>query len=549
MGVQLQLNQGPQDALLYDNTKSYFTNVGYVRSSNFQVEYKDVDSQNTPGFGTTVQFIIPKAADLLGPVDFICELEPTSDSSSAKTTDEADFDVQAWIDQVGYAMIDKVTFTVGSTDIETISGEQLSIVNEVMKDDESRLSASQILKTGMLPASLGWSSGKPTLGAEYTGANVARMLGHQYGSTSAVDTAIGQIAKASGATAEVPVNLKGEYSENSRIIAYRSGVTNAKSAEGGCWIYTGKKRLIIPLGLFFTKHPSNYFPLAAIAGCNDVRITIRFRPLNQLLITATSASTKLAFPNFANNGFVSGSAKLRCHYVHVTGPEASTLMNKEHVRLLKLWHSPNYKIFTPEAGTNSVSLDLSFLHPVITLVVTLRANSEIDNAAEGVLHKGYFNYHGDGKDTIQGLPGQRITVEAINLSLNGVDRHSSLSSSAGIPAHYLRNRLMPMLHSNASVREAEMAYLTPTGDGQKLADMINIAKGASNIFVFPISIAPEGVNPAGAVNFSKVSHAKLSIQYSGMQGFSASAPIRVDVHALYYNWLQVKDGRALVSFA
>ena len=26
---QLQINQGPQDALLYDNTRSYFTNVGY----------------------------------------------------------------------------------------------------------------------------------------------------------------------------------------------------------------------------------------------------------------------------------------------------------------------------------------------------------------------------------------------------------------------------------------------------------------------------------------------------------------------------------------
>ena len=38
---QLQINQGPQDALLYDNSRSYFTNVGYVRTSNFQVEYRD----------------------------------------------------------------------------------------------------------------------------------------------------------------------------------------------------------------------------------------------------------------------------------------------------------------------------------------------------------------------------------------------------------------------------------------------------------------------------------------------------------------------------
>jgi hypothetical protein len=73
--VQLQLNQGPQDALLYDNTRSYFTNVGYVRTSNFQIEYRDVDAQNQAQLGTTVQYVIPKAADLLGPVDLVCELD------------------------------------------------------------------------------------------------------------------------------------------------------------------------------------------------------------------------------------------------------------------------------------------------------------------------------------------------------------------------------------------------------------------------------------------------------------------------------------------
>ena len=59
---QLQINQGPQDALLYDNSRSYFTNVGYLRTSNFQVEYRNVDSQNAAGFGSTVQYVIPNAA-------------------------------------------------------------------------------------------------------------------------------------------------------------------------------------------------------------------------------------------------------------------------------------------------------------------------------------------------------------------------------------------------------------------------------------------------------------------------------------------------------
>ena len=56
MAPQLQLNSGPQDALLYDNTRSYFTNVGYVRTSNFQMELRDIDPQNTASLGGTVNF-------------------------------------------------------------------------------------------------------------------------------------------------------------------------------------------------------------------------------------------------------------------------------------------------------------------------------------------------------------------------------------------------------------------------------------------------------------------------------------------------------------
>ena len=90
-------------------------------------------------------------------------------------------------------------------------------------------------------------------------------------------------------------------------------------------------------------------------------------------------------------------------------------------------------------------------------------------------------------------------------------------------------------------------------------------QGSKNIFVYPFSLNPEGSNPSGAVNFSKVSHAKLNINLEaavaggpiasdakGMPGASTDdgkSALRVDVYGLYYNWLQIKDGRALLSFA
>ena len=151
---QLQINQGPQDALLYDNSRSYFTNVGYVRTSNFQVEYRDVEPQNSAQLGSTVQYVIPKAADLLGPVDLCVDLAPPSDwkttagDTVASKMEEGKQAWAQWVDEVGFAMIDKVTFSVGSNDIETITGEQLQLKNELMTSDEMRIGHPHILKTG-----------------------------------------------------------------------------------------------------------------------------------------------------------------------------------------------------------------------------------------------------------------------------------------------------------------------------------------------------------------------------------------------------------------
>ena len=66
---KLPLQHGPQDALLLDCSRSYFNNVGYVRTCDFQQEIKDITSTNTPAFGTTIHFTIDRAADLLGQLD------------------------------------------------------------------------------------------------------------------------------------------------------------------------------------------------------------------------------------------------------------------------------------------------------------------------------------------------------------------------------------------------------------------------------------------------------------------------------------------------
>ena len=571
---QLQINQGPQDALLYDNTRSYFTNVGYVRTSNFQMELRDVPPQNNAALGSTVHYVIPKSADLLGPVDLLVDFHDATPAAGASATvtggatGTAVGNYASWVESLGFAMIDEMQFSIGSHVVETISGDQMNIINELMKGDTQR-QGKNIGKTGR--------------------------------SGIVLDVAETAVATTSG-TAGNP--------------AYAVHTTDKRNIVTGATGSTGRS-LIIPLNFFFTKHPSQYFPLCAIAGCNDVRVTIKFRSLNELMIigrhnylTATTpggtplvkkaqvdvtaeqvgvSNAVSAVPIFAQSSGLK-KAELRCHYIHVTGPEATTLMNKEHVRLLKLWHHQPHT-FTVKAGAVSTaavpvaptkgrfSMDLSFLHPVQELIITVRKTSNMTSSLELPLKvndtdqkatcKNYFAYEGSGKDPnieshLNKVPQRAhgieplsapcvntLTVTDFKLSLNGQERHPSLASS-GISRDYLMDRIMPMLHSNTSDNFIEAGVTDPGFDGSATFAHLGEMLDRKEIYVYPFALNPEGANPSGAVNFSKVSHAKLDIGYlaerfdGGVAG--TDEEYVVDVYGVYFNWLQIKDGRALTSF-
>ena len=565
---QLQINQGPQDALLYDNTRSYFTNVGYVRTSNFQTEYRHADATTGKAtLGGTTTFVIPKSADLLGPVDLLVDLKAPSANGFTGAVAASHRAFTQWVDELGFAVIEKATFTIGSVDIETITGEQMQIKNELMTSDEMRLGYDHVMKTGRRAFEKGASSG--------------------------ANTAIAVDAETPGDN-QTALNEKAINKDYTRLIS----VTQKGNGSGDTAItdVCGARQLIIPLSFFFTKHVSQYFPLAAIAGCNDVRISIKFRAYKELVQTyavGSSINTVIDAEEstlFGTNGAIE-SAKLMCHYVHVTGPEAQTLMNKEHVRLLKLWqHQPMtkdvaYSSTSTAVGMDKIEMDLNFLHPVSTLIVTIRREKDMNTELSGVdaAQKGFFFYHGDGTNpNYDRCMAQNLTtpvtggagtgtsqhtckVKSIQLMLNNTERHPGLDK--GIDVNYLQHRLLPALHSNSNAyQKQQIGSMARTGlEGTPEYQRYQM-QGSKNIFVYPFSLNPEGSNPSGAVNFSKVSHAKLRIHMDTTVASAAApssgtvfsplidkangaGPYRVDVYALYYNWLQIKDGRALLSFA
>jgi hypothetical protein len=769
---QLQLNQGPQDALLFDNTKSYFTNVGYQRTSNFQMELRDVDPQNASNFGQTVSFIIPKAADLLGPIDLMINFNqvpvPLTTGTLPSSLAPGQAQMWGWVDNVGYAMIEKITFSVGSHDVETLTGESLNIINELMRSGSSRYGFKHTLKTGrpLFKQELDGGVGQPT---PFSHVNYDKNPTYD-----SYDRIISYVHRHDAATIALGPNLHhstwwDSLDRPGTVYPHeQNNHTTAADLDVGA---KDGKHLCIPLGLFFTAHPSKYFPLAAIAGCNDIRVSIKFRqaaevimqkgtlkqnsstfgafgvgpfidgslalvpadvakalnggvfvgtifPRHLVITQAAGTGTTQAVVELANaaiwevtcesvtnvtgninnpritsikqiqtgrgfratdvatnggglisykfysgdlvpsattdayygtvlpaastyptewavataagtatadlpnpflvagtgiryvrnygsgavinvrpandaatypkplNGIWFDTCKLRCHYIHVTGPEATALMNREHVRLMKLMDDTNHlsKQFTIKCtATGSaqiLAMDLNFLHPVQEIVITIRKVSEMGSsltndiapglpatgaklALEPTGNKNYFAYHGGGRDpnfenwtsfvdASDPIPRVRqptyLATTNFQLKLNGQSRHLD---GTGIDRDYLMNRLMPMIHSASREDYTQISQHSALPEFEVLAELMD----RKEIYVYPFALNPEGANPSGSVNFSKVSHARLEIGVNGFAPGMLNAADTcedeyiVDVYGVYYNWLAIKDGRALTSFA
>lgn len=589
----MHFNTGPQDGLLQDVLRSYFKNIGYTRTAPFSYELRDVDPVVGANLGQNVTFNIPKAADLLGNIDLMIDFKPadlsgiTIGSTGLAQTGSAAF--WGWVDSLGYAMIEKMTLQIGTHDIETITGEEMNIQNELMRSDLNTHGYNQILKTG-----------RPLV------------RGHIEATA---------VSGGSAVSPTIPSYLADTTEDaQDRLIGYKLDGQSTTTPKPG-------KKLCIPLQFFFTKHPSQFFPLAAIAGVNDVRINIKFRPLSELLMchgaltlaTSADSTNPLAYPvagaTAAKDAQLSkikfdGSAfercQLRCHYVHVTGPEATSLMNSEHVRLMKHWSgnhiSKQFAVTCSTSGTaQTLDLDLSFLHPITELIVTIRKVSDMGGITSNAVNPGaasgtgsvtkanantahtknYFAYHGNGKDPNQEsldesidsgaaatLHAKATTIKVKNflLKLNGQTKHLD---GQGVDREYLMDRWMPQLHSNTSSKWTELLDTVVESHPKVLGgtnahfesntELVQVLKTLSRqydrkeIYCYPFSLAPEGQNPAGHLNFSKVSHAKLSIAIDGIAPSagtgSATDEYQVDVHGIYYNWLTIKDGRGMLSFA
>ena len=116
-----------------------------------------------------------------------------------------------------------------------------------------------------------------------------------------------------------------------------------------------------------------------------------------------------------------------------------------------------------------------------------------------------------------------------NFVINGNSYHPET-----ITRNYTVKRLLPMTHS-----EGYSSKSVATG-------------GTPEIYCVSFAMNPEGHNPRGHLNFSKVSYSKLELSLKPGSawgtGGTTTGDLYVDIYANYYNWTQIKDGRVVNSF-
>lgn len=558
--TQMSFNTGPQDAMLLDSGRSYFSNVGYVRTSNYAQEFKDIQPTNTAGFGTTVYWTIDRSADLLGSLDLMCDFDLKAATSTTGN----------WcVDGLGYAMIDKITFTVGTNDIQEIDGEWLYMENALMRDKDFKYDdlvlldhdsvtdwrADDLIFRGRLATNGIWAADSES-GVSFPFDNqtttvVVGDLLYYEGQFLGIVTVTND-----SSTLELDRDLTIAIAEDEHVyVKYRADIDGTtktpKSLKRLNSTSSAKKMsVVVPLGLFFSKHPSQYLPLAAVAGCNDIKVAIKFRAQTDLFFTYDSANAQVdgseesethpLFGTSTSKPLVDGAANikmtLRAQTYHLMAPEANALMSKEHVRLLTLQQKQANELITSaeiETATSTAKekvIQLAFLHPVKELFVVLRWDADLlgSSGAAADSARNYWSYLGnpDRAANMEHKNAPYMEIESFELSLNGNKTHPM-----AVTRDYMMKRLIPQHHSRGYNESA-------LKDG-----------GNEEIYCIPFAMNPEGHNPSGHLNFSKVSHGRLHIKYlKPASSATWTGNVHVDVWANYYNWLQIRDGRAVLSF-
>jgi hypothetical protein len=277
----------------------------------------------------------------------------------------------------------------------------------------------------------------------------------------------------------------------------------------------------IPLQFWFCTNPGLALPLIALQF-HEVKINVQFRPLNECIVALDAAGdrvqgTSMAVKNASDSAYSFTSCTLWVDYVYLDAEERKRFAGMKHDYLITQLQYAGSEALSGFTGVTS-KVRLNFNHPVKELVFTLQHSR---NTTPGMQGNDWFNFSSN-------LPGSRNPTYSrdllgkAQLKLNGHDRFDAR------PATYFR-LVQPYQH--------------------------HTCVPSKHIYVYSFALRPEEHQPSGACNFSRIDTAHLEYSTANpanLPGGSAvwkSLPGQLDIYAVNYNVLQVRNGLAGTSYA
>ena len=258
---------------------------------------------------------------------------------------------------------------------------------------------------------------------------------------------------------------------------------------------TGILKLLIPLPFWFTRSVERSLPLIALQR-TDIKIIIQFKPFDMCWYKFQDATMP------TNSTIHITKANLICNYVYLDTFERRKIATQKTFEYLIEQYQTNATVQVPENSIN-LNIPLFFNHPVKELIWMYRLNAATNN-------NDYYNY---ANILNYRTANERIhePFNTLQLRFNGNDRFDHITSGYFYLYQPYRN------HS--------------CGTNQY-------------IHMYSFAINPEGVQPSGTCNFSKIDSVSLNILCNSNIQFGS-----LNIYALNYNILKIQNGMAGILFS